>query len=126
VATSDPRSAATTRGVEDAEAALVRILARYDVGGDTRRQLVDLRWQLHRLVARNPERDEGRDSADVAEEFVAHAIAGESWETRDTDGQEPCWVERGVGDGCERFIEAPLSYLEACKIEALLVVARGD
>jgi hypothetical protein len=65
-----------------------------------------------------------RDPIDIAEEFVAAALTGEPWECRDSDGQEPCWVERGVGKDTERFIETPLSYLEACKIEVLLQDAR--
>lgn len=70
-----------------------------------------------------------RDPVDVAEEFVAAALTGKEWECRDNYPSifQKCWVERGTtanGDW-ERFIDQPLSALEACKIEELLAVARG-
>ncbi len=72
--------------------------------------------------------DEGRDPVDVAEEWVAVALQGQPWEARDSDQEEPCFVERGTdrdGDG-QRFIESPLTYLDAAIIERLLEVARGE
>lgn len=70
-----------------------------------------------------------RDPVDVAEEFIAAALVGGEWECRDnypaTDRQ--VWVERGTkaGGDLERFIEPPLSDLDGCKVEELLLVARG-
>lgn len=68
------------------------------------------------------------DPIDEARIFVAKALHGDAWEVRDNypyvDG-EKCWIERGVGRNRERFIETPLTSLEACKIERLLEVARG-
>jgi hypothetical protein len=71
--------------------------------------------------------NDARDPIDVAEDFVRDAVIGVGpWETR-TDATDPslCWVERGVGTNRVRFVETPLTYLEACKIERLLEVARA-
>jgi hypothetical protein len=64
----------------------------------------------------------------VAEEWVEVALQGKPWEARDSDGEEPCFIQRGTDrDGdCQHFIEAELSYLDACIIERLLEVARGE
>lgn len=40
--------------IADTAIVLARILRREDVTGDLRRQIVDLRWKLHRLVDRDP------------------------------------------------------------------------
>lgn len=72
--------------------------------------------------------DAGRDPVDVAKEWVEVALQGGPWEARDSDQEEPCFVERGTardGDG-QRFIESPLTYLDAEIIERLLEVARGE
>lgn len=72
--------------------------------------------------------DAGRDPIDVACEWVEVALQSESWEARDSDQEEPCFIERGTdrdGDG-QRFIVSPLTYLDAAIIERLLEVARGE
>lgn len=67
-----------------------------------------------------------RDAVDLAEDFVAYALGGDSWECRQ-DNVDPVmsWIERGVGEDCERFLDVPINYDNACRIERLLEVARG-
>lgn len=67
------------------------------------------------------------DPVDAAEAFVRHALSGGEWEGRDNypDDNRKTWVERGVGEECERFIEAPLDDYESARIEELLAVARA-
>ena len=71
---------------------------------------------------------DNRDPVEVAEEWVTVALQGRPWEARDCDGEGPCFIERGTDrDGdCERFIESPLTDLDAAIIERLLEVARGE
>jgi hypothetical protein len=76
-----------------------------------------------------------RDPIDVAEEFIAHALVGEEWQTRDNydavayEGAEhQAWVERGTTarGNFERFTETLLTDLDCNKIETLLDVARTE
>jgi hypothetical protein len=67
------------------------------------------------------------DPLDAADAFVRHALEGDGWEGRDNYPGCPersNWVERGVGEDCERFIEQPLDDYESARLEVLLSVAR--
>lgn len=61
------------------------------------------------------------DPAEQAATFVADALCQRDWECRD-DGSERglSYIERGIGENCQRFLSQPLPYLDACKVEALL------
>ena len=71
----------------------------------------------------------GGDPIDIAEQWVEVALQGRPWETRSSATQEnECWLERGTtrdGDW-EQLISTPLPYADACIIERLLEVARGE
>lgn len=70
-----------------------------------------------------------RDPIDVAEDAVEAALSGEEWECRDDYpyplGLSRNWIERGVGEACERFLSAALPPEDSSKVERLLEVARA-
>lgn len=66
------------------------------------------------------------DPVDAADAFLRHALEGDGWEGRDNypSNDRKNWIERGVGENCERFIEHPLDDYESARVEVLLSVAR--
>lgn len=61
------------------------------------------------------------DPIDLAEAFVRDALTHDDWEARYfNDAEDSFVIERGVPYVRARFLDTPLPYLDACKIEALL------